>query len=198
LKPQTVSQEVALTDEEVVRRVLSGEEDLFRVLIRRYQTRIHGYVARMVGSREDALDLSQDIFVKVFGALERYDPQYKFSTWLFRIAGNTAIDHLRKRRPRTVPLETVDPEGGGVSSTEYRSHDPDPYGQLRNLERGEAIARAIAALPAEFRELITLRHFAGLSYEQIAEVKDMPLGTVKNKLFRARAVLKERLVGELS
>ncbi len=198
MKPQTVSQEVALTDEEVVRRVLSGEEDLFRVLIRRYQTRIHGYVARMVGSREDALDLSQDIFVKVFGALERYDPQYKFSTWLFRIAGNTAIDHLRKRRPRTVPLETVDPEGGGVSSTEYRSHDPDPYGQLRNLERGEAIARAIAALPAEFRELITLRHFAGLSYEQIAEVKDMPLGTVKNKLFRARAVLKERLVGELS
>lgn len=178
--------------------MLSGEEDLFRVLIRRYQTRIHGYVARMVGSREDALDLSQDIFVKVFGALERYDPQYKFSTWLFRIAGNTAIDHLRKRRPRTVPLETVDPEGGGVSSTEYRSHDPDPYGQLRNLERGEAIARAIAALPAEFRELITLRHFAGLSYEQIAEVKDMPLGTVKNKLFRARAVLKERLVGELS
>jgi RNA polymerase sigma-70 factor, ECF subfamily len=198
LKPETAAQEAGLPDEEVVRRVLSGEEDLFRVLIFRYQTRILGYVARMVGSREDALDLSQDIFVKVFGALERYDPQYKFSTWLFRIAGNTAIDHLRKRRPRTVPLEIVDPEGGGVSSREYKSRDPDPYGQLRNLELGEAIANAIAALPAEFRELITLRHFAGLSYEQIAEVKDMPLGTVKNKLFRARAVLKERLAGELS
>ena len=192
------AQEAVLPDEEVVRRVLSGEEDLFQVLIRRYQTRILGYVARMVGSREDAVDLSQDIFVKVFGALERYDPQYKFSTWLFRIAGNTAIDHLRKRRPRTVPLEAVDSQGGGVSPREYRSHDPDPYGKLRNLERGEAIASAIAALPTEFRELITLRHFAGLSYEQIAEVKDMPLGTVKNKLFRARVVLKERLAGELT
>ncbi len=177
--------------------MLSGEEDLFGVLIRRYQTRILGHVARMVGSREDALDLCQEIFIKVFGALERYNPQYKFSTWLFRIAGNAAIDHLRKRRPRTVALETSDSEGK-VSSPEYKSLDLDPYGQLRNVERGDAIARAIAALPAEFRELITLRHFAGLSYEQIAEVKDMPLGTVKNKLFRARAVLKERLAGELS
>jgi len=197
-KPQTAEQEGALADDEVVRRVLSGEEDLFRVLIRRYQTRILGYVARMVGSREDALDLSQEVFIKVFAALERYDPRYKFSTWLFRIAGNAAIDHLRKRRPRTVSLEGADPGVGGVSSTEYRSQDLDPYGQLRNVERGEAISRAIEALPAEFRELITLRHFVGLSYEQIAEVKDMPLGTVKNKLFRARAVLKERLAGELS
>jgi RNA polymerase sigma-70 factor (ECF subfamily) len=73
-----------------------------------------------------------------------------------------------------------------------------PYGLLRNLERGNAISRAIADLPLEFRELIALRHFAGLSYEEIAEVKQMPLGTVKNKLFRARAVLKERLAGELS
>jgi RNA polymerase sigma-70 factor (ECF subfamily) len=96
-----------------------------------------------------------------------------------------------------VPLEVQDPDGG-VSSLEYRSHDLDPYGELRNLERGSAIARAIAALPPEFRELITLRHFGGLSYEEIADVKQMPLGTVKNKLFRARAVLKERLSGELS
>jgi RNA polymerase sigma-70 factor, ECF subfamily len=184
-------------DEELVGRIRAGEEDLFEVLVRRYQSRVLAHVARMVGSRDDALDLSQEIFLKVFGALDRYNPTYKFSTWVFRIAGNAAIDHLRKRRPRTVPLEVQDADGR-VSSFEYKSHDMDPYAELRNVERGRAIARAIAALPAEFRELITLRHFGGLSYEQIAEVKQMPLGTVKNKLFRARAVLKDRLSGEMS
>ncbi len=185
------------TDEEIVARVLSGQEDLFETLVRRYQTRILSHVARMVGSREDALDLSQEIFLKVFGALDRFNPEFRFSTWLFRIAGNAAIDHLRKRKPRTVPLETTDSDGH-VSSPEYKSSDLDPFGRLRNTERGDAITRAIADLPAEFRELIALRHFTGLSYEEIAEVKNMPLGTVKNKLFRARAVLKERLAGELS
>ena len=186
-------------DDDIVRRVLSGREDLFETLVRRYQGRVLGHVARMVGNRDDALDLTQEIFIKVFQALDRYNAQYKFSTWLFRIAGNAAIDHLRKRRPRTIPLETSDPEGRpAMSSLEYRSQDLDPYAELRNVQRGEAISRAIDALPPEFRELITLRHFAGLSYEEIAEVKQMPLGTVKNKLFRARAVLKERLSGELT
>ena len=153
----------------------------------------------MIGHREEAVDLSQEVFIKVFQALDRYNPEYKFSTWLFRIAGNAAIDHLRKKRPRTVPLDaTLTDANGRVSSPEYRSPDLDPYALLRNSERGAAIAQAIESLPAEFRELITLRHFTGLSYEEIAEIKEMPLGTVKNKLFRARAVLKERLSGELS
>jgi RNA polymerase sigma-70 factor, ECF subfamily len=186
-------------DTELVRRVLAGEEMLFEALVRRYQTRVVAHVARMVGSREDAHDLAQEIFLKVFQALDRYNPEFKFSTWLFRIAGNAAIDHLRKRRPRTVPLEIPDPESrSGISSIEHESSGLDPYGELRNVERGEAIFQAIADLPVEFRELITLRHFGGLSYDEIARVKNMPLGTVKNKLFRARVVLKERLAGELS
>ena len=190
-------EEAAVPDEELVRRVLEGEEELFEVLVRRHQGRILSHVARMVGNRDDALDLTQEIFLKVFQALDRYNPDFKFSTWLFRIAGNAAIDQLRKKRPRTVPLETTDSDGK-VSSPEYRSHDLDPYGQLRNLERGGAILDAISQLPPEFRELIALRHFTGLSYEEIADIKNMPLGTVKNKLFRARAVLKERLAGEFS
>lgn len=186
-------------DTELVSRILSGEEFLFEILVRRYQTRVVAHVSRMVGSREDAFDLAQEIFLKVFQALDRYNPEFKFSTWLFRIAGNAAIDHLRKRRPRTVPLEIPDAESrSGVSAIEHESLDLDPYGELRNVQRGEAISRAIAELPPEFRELITLRHFGGLSYEEIARVKNMPLGTVKNKLFRARVVLKERLAGELS
>jgi RNA polymerase sigma-70 factor (ECF subfamily) len=192
-------EEIELPDDAAVRRILAGEEDLFEILVRRYQARVLAHVSRLVGNREDAMDLSQEVFIKVFGALDRYNPEFKFSTWLFRIAGNAAIDHLRKRRPRTIPLEQPDPKGDQrVSSTEYKSPDPDPYSELRNSERGRAISRAIAELPPEFRELISLRHFAGLSYEEIASVKNMPLGTVKNKLFRARAVLKDRLAGEFS
>ncbi|MGE5275418.1 MAG: sigma-70 family RNA polymerase sigma factor [Acidobacteriota bacterium] len=187
------------SDEAVVARVLSGEDDLFGLLVRRYQTRVHAHVAKMIGHREDALDLTQEIFLKVYQALTRFNPEYKFSTWLFRIAGNAAIDHLRKKRPKVVPLEVPDHDGQGrLSSPEYSTQDLDPYDTLRNVERGKAISEAIAELPLEFRELIALRHFAGLSYEEIAEVKEMPLGTVKNKLFRARAVLKDRLAGELS
>lgn len=186
-------------DEALVARVLSGEEDLFGTLIRRYQIRVHAHVTKMIGHREDALDLTQEIFLKVFQALSRFNPEYKFSTWLFRIAGNASIDHLRKRRPRTIPLEVPDQDGNlRMSSSEYKTGDLDPYGRLRNVERGDAISQAIGELPAEFRELIALRHFAGLSYEEIARLKEMPLGTVKNKLFRARAVLKDRLAGELS
>lgn len=198
MKKSTPEQDAALEDAEIVRRILAGEEDLYEVLARRYQARVLSHVARMIGNRDDAADLSQEILVKVFQALERYNPEYKFSTWLFRIAGNAAIDHLRKRRPRTVPLEPEPRGDGRPSSVEYKSADLDPYALLRNTERGEAIRRAIDGLPAEFKELIALRHFTGLSYEEIAEVKAMPLGTVKNKLFRARAVLKERLAGELT
>jgi len=187
------------SDEAVVARVLSGDEDRFGVLVNRYRTRLHSHVTKMIGNREDALDLTQEIVLKVFQALPRFNPEYRFSTWLFRIAANAAIDHLRRKRPKTVPLEIPDPESQGrVSSGEYSTADLDPFGMLRNVERGRAISQAIADLPLEFRELIALRHFAGLSYEEIAEVKEMPLGTVKNKLFRARAVLKERLAGELS
>src|SRR5512147_1861214 len=176
-EPNVDARNTELEDGEIVRRVLAGEEDLFELLVRRYQVRVVSHVTRMVGSRDDALDLAQEIFLKVFQALDRFNPAYKFSTWLFRIAGNAAIDHLRKRRPRTVPLETPDPDGPpGQFQAEQRSNWLDPYGELRNTERGQAIHRAIQELPADFRELIALRHFAGLSYEEIADVKKMPLG----------------------
>jgi RNA polymerase sigma-70 factor (ECF subfamily) len=186
-------------DDALVRRVLAGEEDVYGVLVQRYQSRIVAHVSRMIGNREEGLDLAQEIFLKVFQALDRYNPDFKFSTWLFRIAGNAAIDYLRKKRPKMVALEAQAPDGSDrVSSIEYKSAEPDPYARLRNTERGRAILEAIAELPPDFRELITMRHFSGLSYEEIAEIKEMPLGTVKNKLFRARAVLKDRLSGELT
>jgi RNA polymerase sigma-70 factor (ECF subfamily) len=186
-------------DEEIVARILHGEEDLFGELLARYQGRVVAHLARLVGSREEGLDISQEVFLKVFQALTRYNAEYKFSTWIFRIASNAGIDFLRKRRLRTVSLDAPPPGADpDEPPREIASHEPDPQAVLRNAERRRKIDEEIAALPADFRELISLRHFAGLSYEEIAAAKRMPLGTVKNKLFRARAVLKDRLAGELS
>lgn len=186
-------------DEAIVARILQGEEDLYGDLLSRYQARLVAHLTRVVGSREEALDLSQEVFLKVFQALPRYNPDYKFSTWIFRIASNAGIDFLRKRRLKTVSLDAPPPGADADEPPrEVASADLDPQAVLRNAERRRKIAVEIAALPPDFRELISLRHFAGLSYEEIAETKKMPLGTVKNKLFRARAVLKDRLAGELS
>ena len=136
----------------------------------------------------------------MYQALNRYNAEYKFSTWIFRIASNAGIDFLRKRRIRTVSMDSGPPGPGDEEPPrrEFPSRELDPLGNLRNTERRQMISREILALPPDFRELIALRHFAGLSYEEIAETKNMPLGTVKNKLFRARAVLKDRLAGELT
>jgi RNA polymerase sigma-70 factor (ECF subfamily) len=189
-----------LSDEQIVSRIIGQGEELFPELVRRYQGRIVSHLTRVVGGREEALDLSQEIFLKVYQALDRYNAEYKFSTWIFRIASNAGIDFLRKRRIRTVSMDSGPPGSAEEEgpSREFASPDLDPLGNLRNAERRRTIDREILALPPDFRELIGLRHFAGLSYEEIAETKNMPLGTVKNKLFRARAVLKDRLAGELT
>ena len=107
-------------DSELVRRILSGEGDLYTVLVERYKIRLYRFVERYTNDAEDARDVTQDVFVKVYGALDSYDPRYKFSTWLFRIAGNAAIDHLRRRRVRTLPLEAP-PNAEGESQANANS-----------------------------------------------------------------------------
>ncbi len=186
------------TDEELVQSILEGCEDDFRVLVIRYQQRVVNYLTRMLRHHDEALELSQEVFLRVYRALYRYDPSYRFSTWLFRVAQNAAIDLMRKRRLKLVSLTrppTGEAEGG---DWEFPSDEQGPYGTLRNRERGQAILAAVAELKDEYRELIELRHFAELSYDEIAELKGMPLGTVKNKLFRGRQMLKERLEDFLS
>jgi RNA polymerase sigma-70 factor (ECF subfamily) len=149
------------------------------------------------GNVDDAHDLAQEVLVKVYQVLDRYDPTFKFSTWLFRVAQNAAIDQIRRRRLKLVSLRQEDDEGDG-RDWDLPSPERGPYGEMRNRERGDAIQEAIEALPWEYRELILLRHFGELPYEEIAKMKRMPLGTVKNKLFRGRQMLKEKLQDFLS
>jgi RNA polymerase sigma-70 factor, ECF subfamily len=184
-------------DEDVVAAVLAGHPERYEELVQRYQGRLVNYLYRVLHSVDDAHDLAQEVFLRVYRALDRYDSQFKFSTWLFRVAQNAAIDSVRKRRLHLVSMERPETESGDGGSFEFASGDRGPYGTLRNQERGNAIVLAIEELPDEYRELIHLRHFAELSYGEIAELKGMPLGTVKNKLFRGRQLLKEKLADYL-
>jgi RNA polymerase sigma-70 factor (ECF subfamily) len=147
----------------------------------------------MLRNEDDAHDLAQEVFFKIYGALDRFDPRYRFSTWLFRVAQNAAIDKIRRRRLKLVSLNRPDDGQSEGGEWELPGNDPTPYQDARNVERGLAIRQAIEELPWEYQELISLRHFGELSYEEIATLKEMPLGTVKNKLFRGRQMLKEKL-----
>lgn len=180
-------------DEELVAAVLAGDRERFGDLVDRYQGRLVNYLYRLLRNLDEAHELAQEVFLKVYQALDRFDPRYRFSTWLFRVAQNAAIDQIRRRRLKVVPIHRQ--EDGDEEGRDWDLPSPErgPYRHLRNRERGEAIQQAIDALPWEYRELIVLRHYGELSYEEIAGVKGMPLGTVKNKLFRGRQLLKEKL-----
>ena len=183
-----------LDDRALVARILGGDRDRFTELVTRYEKRVINYVYRITHRYEDAHDLAQDIFVKVYLALDRYDPKYQFSTWLFRIAQNSAIDALRKKSLAEVPLtRPAADEEGGTKEREFADDGISPYRALKNKQLSAAIDDAVRHLPPDYRELIQLRHFAELSYEEIASMKKLPLGTVKNKLFRARNLLKDAL-----
>jgi RNA polymerase sigma-70 factor (ECF subfamily) len=182
-----------LDDRSLVERILGGDRDQFTVLMSRYQKRVVNYVYRITHRYEEAHDLTQEIFVKVYLALDRYDSKYQFSTWLFRIAQNSAIDALRKKSVSEVPLARPTEDEPTGKEREFADAGVSPERALKNKQLGSAIDRAVENLPTDYRELIQLRHFAELSYEEIASMKKLPLGTVKNKLFRARNLLKEAL-----
>src|SRR5215204_2694234 len=184
----------ATADTELVARALSGREDGFEELVRRYQRPIVAYVYRMVGDYDAALDLAQEVFIKVYNSLGRYRPEFKFSTWIYRIAHNAAIDHLRRLgASRTEVIEVEGPEGTTFEKP-LASKAPTPEQETERGERCAEIEEVVAQLPPAYRELIVLRHSHDLSYDEIAEVTSLPLGTVKNRIFRAREAMRELLV----
>ena len=182
-----------LDDRTIVARIIEGDRDRFSELVARYEKRVINYVYRITHRYEEAHDLAQEIFVKVFLAIDRYDPKYQFSTWLFRIAQNSAIDALRKKSIAEVPISRPTDDEPSGKERDFADGGVSPYRALKVKQLGKAIDKAVENLPPDYRELIQLRHFAELSYEEIATMKKLPLGTVKNKLFRARNLLKDAL-----
>lgn len=181
-----------LADGELVQTAVAGREASFEELVRRYQRPIAAYVYRMVGDYDAALDLTQEVFIKVYNSLSRYRAEFKFSTWIYKIAHNAAIDHLRRHAVREQAMTTsVDGERREVM---IESRRLTPEQESERKERRSEIESVVQLLPASYRELIVLRHSHDLSYDEMAEVTGLPLGTVKNRLFRARETMRDLLV----
>lgn len=191
----------AATDQEVVELARKGEEVAYRELLRRYQRPVFSLIYRMVRDRELAEDLSQETFVKVLNALDRYRPEYKFSSWVFKIANNAAIDHLRRKELDTLSLEggpdATTPDRVEATALQLGDQAESPLDELEARELGSTIEKAIGCLRPEYRSCIILRHVEGRPYDEIAGILDLPLGTVKTYIHRARAELKECLEGLL-
>lgn len=187
----------ALPDQEIVQLALDGKEGAYRELLRRYQRPVFSLIYRMVRHRELAEDLAQECLVKALNALRTYRPEFKFSSWIFKIANNAAIDYLRRRKLETLSLEGApdarDPEDAQATALSLPHPGESPLEKLEAQELGSAIERAIGQLRPEYRACIILRHIEGRSYEEIAEILELPLGTVKTYIHRARAQLKEIL-----
>ena len=195
MSAQAVSLEnfASCPDSDLVVRAIAGREDGFEELVRRYQRPIVAYVYRMVGDYDAALDLTQEVFIKVYGSLTRYRSEYKFSTWIYRIAHNAAIDHLRRNNTRLEDLE-LESESGDTYEKPLASSALTPEQLSERAERRAEIEEIVEHLPASYRELIMLRHALDFSYDEIAEVTGLPLGTVKNRIFRAREAMRAELI----
>src|SRR6267378_6173072 len=184
----------AASDQQVVAWAKAGHEAAFRELVRRYERPIFSLLYRMVRDRALAEDLAQETFIKVLNAVGSYNPQFKFSSWIFKIANNAAIDHLRKRDLDTLSLDgsphATTPQEMQATALQLGDRAESPLQELEARELGGAIERAIARLRPEYRACILLRHVEGFSYEEIAETLDLPLGTVKTYIHRARNELR--------
>jgi RNA polymerase sigma-70 factor, ECF subfamily len=179
----------AFGDGDLIANAIGGREESFEELVRRYQKQITGYVYRIVGDYDSSLDVTQEVFIKVYNSLHRYSSDYKFSTWLYRIAHNAAIDHLRRNSVIPQSLETENTDGAYQLQIESPARSPEKERELR--EWRTEIGQVIRLLPDAYKQLILLRHANDLSYDEIAEVTGLPLGTVKNRLFRAREMMRQ-------
>jgi len=186
-----------LSDQEVVLQAREGREAAYRELIRRYERPIFALIFRMVRDRELAEDLSQETFVKALNAIGSYRPEFKFSSWIFKIANNASIDHLRRRELDTLSLEgsphAATPEAMQATALQIGNREESPLEAVEARELGSAIEAAIGRLRPEYRSCILLRHVEGRAYEEIAEILDLPLGTVKTYIHRARNELRQML-----
>ncbi len=185
------------TDQEVVALARHGQEAAYRELVRRYERPIFSLVYRMVRDRELAEDLAQETFVKALNAIESYRPEFKFSSWIFKIANNAAIDHLRRRELDTLSLDgsphAETPEAVEATALQIGDRQESALDEVEARELGGEIEVAIARLRPEYRSCILLRHVEGRAYEEIAEILNLPLGTVKTYIHRARNELRQLL-----
>jgi RNA polymerase sigma-70 factor (ECF subfamily) len=181
------------TDQQLVDRVLSGNKNAFNMLVLRYQHRVAALISRFVHDPQEVEDVCQEAFIKAYRALPLFRGDSAFYTWLYRIAVNTAKNHLvsRNRRPPASDLDVDEAEISEIGSVLREIENPE--GSLATEKLKQAITAAIEELPEDLRTAFTLREFTGLSYEDITEVMDCPVGTVRSRIFRAREAIDKKI-----
>ena len=184
-----------LSDHALIEATKNGDEEAFALIIGRYRNPITNYLYRFLNDYEEAVDLAQETFVRVYFAIDRYHTDFAFSTYIYRIATNLAISEIRKRKRRTILSLTGLFQTDADDTTEFQPADdkPLPDKNLIDDEQGRVIARAIATLPPKYRVPIILRDIEGKTYDEIAGILELGLGTTKSRISRARALLKEKL-----
>ena len=172
----------------IIKSVLSGDSSQFALLWNKYNKQIFANVLKLVRSIDDADDIVQDTFLKAFNALHSYNHTFPFPAWLYKIASNTCIDYFRRKRIRPISIENINRECGDIYDIIPDKSTPIDV-HIINNEMKEALLKAVELLPLRYKQCIQLRHFEELSYEEISLTMNLPLGTVKITLFRARKML---------
>ncbi len=174
-------------DHELIKKCLSGQQDAFAGLVTRYKKLVYNVIYNCTGSRGDAGDLSQEVFLRVYRSLNRYNPDYKFATWVIKITTNVCLDWLGQNKNESVPAEALT----GVRDS--RSNPEEQYMEKEELGR---IRKAISELPEKYRIPVVLFHQQGLPYKELEEILNQPESIIKNRLYRARLMLREKLSPE--
>lgn len=177
----------------LIKQALKGDQKAYTQLTERHRSSVYQIVFKIVRDRETAADLVQETFMKAFASLTSYRSEYRFSTWLYKIAANSSIDHLRKKRIRALSLDRPLETRNGTVEIEVADYSYHPGRDLERKEQRSTIDEAVNSLPFKYREVIIYRHKDDKSYEEIADLLCIPVGTVKARIFRARELLKKKL-----
>jgi RNA polymerase sigma-70 factor (ECF subfamily) len=180
-------------DSLLIQQALTGDQKAFRTLRLKYYTPIFKLISRMIRNREEVEDLTQEAFIKAFTSLASFNEEYSFSTWLYKIATNNAIDYVRKRKLQTFSINKPIESEESDYSFELQDTEPEPDQELIAVQRKKMLDDAMESLPGKYRQVILMRHVDEKEYQEIAKTLKLPLGTVKAHIFRARELLYKQL-----
>lgn len=180
-------------DRDLVKRTLQGDKRAFEMILIKHQRPLLNYIGRMVGNRELALDFTQEVFIKTYTSLSTYQPQFKFRTWLFKIASNYIIDFWRKKKIDAFSIDQTGRRDEDRPPFEIPSDERSICAQFELAELRNRVEKALDRLPPHLRELFVWRHINEFSYDEIAEIKDLPVGTVKNRVFQSKELIRQFL-----
>lgn len=191
--PRENASESSLEDDALVKRAVGGDEQAYKELVDKYERAIYYHILKMIRDKEQVEDLVQETFVKAFDNLNSYSTNYAFSTWLYRIATNHTIDYLRKKKLQTLSIDEPVKTRDGDMKMQLPDESAGTDREIIRKQRQKIVQQAIEDLPPKYRRVIKMRHMEEKSYQEIADVLDLPLGTVKAHIFRARELLYKAL-----